>query len=183
MVAALLCTGARAGEVLKLRHRDICQTKDGVWYVDFKHQPTDVHPTLLKGAQAGERKTPLHPLLVTPLCRDYLQRKREGYVINMSTDTSSWTMWFRRSVLIPLGIYERKRTGLHSFRNTAIDLWREAGLRGEVRKALVAHANTDVHDRVYGEGLKNMPSVLYKELMKVDLKEYLERSDKRIVRR
>ena len=83
-------------------------------------------------------------------------------------------MWFRRSVLIPLDIYERKRTGLHSFRNTAIDLWREAGLSGEVRKALVAHANTDVHDRVYGEGLKNMPDVLYKEMIKVDLKEYLE---------
>ena len=63
---------------------------------------------------------------------------------------------------------------VNSLRNTAIDLWREAGLSGEVLKALVAHANTDVHDRVYGEGLKNMPDVLYKEMSKVSLKSYIE---------
>ena len=38
----------------------------------------------------------------------------------------------------------------------------------------MAHANTDVQDRVYGEGLKNMPDVLFKELSKVNLKNYLE---------
>lgn len=98
-----------------------------------------IYITLLKGAQAGERRTPLHPALLTTKFLEYLQQKNEGYVIDLSTDIGS----------------------LH---NTAIDLWREAGLNGEVRKALVAHANTDVQDRVYGEGLKNMPDVLFKEL-------------------
>ena len=36
---ALLCTGARAAEVMKLRHTDLCQTEDGVWFFDFKHEP------------------------------------------------------------------------------------------------------------------------------------------------
>ena len=174
VVEALLCTGARAAEIIKLRHSDIAQTEAGIWYLDFKHQPTDAYPTSLKGAQAGERKTPLHAALLASGYEPYLQRRSKGYVIEMSTDTSAWSLWFKGAVLIPLGLYERKRTGLHSLRNTAIDLWREAGLSGEVRKALVAHANTDVQDRIYGEGLKNMPDVLYKELSKVNLKNYIE---------
>lgn len=169
VIEALLCTGARAAEVIKLRHTDLCQTEDGIWYLDFKHQPTHQFPTALKGAQAGERRTPLHPLLIERDYMDYLQRRSEGYVIGMSTDTSAWSIWFKDAVLRPLGIYERKRTGLHSIRNTSIDLWREAGLTGEVRKALVAHANTDVQDKVYGKGLQNMPDVLHKELAKVCL--------------
>ena len=75
VVRALLCTGARAAEVLKLRHSDIAQTEVDVWYLDFKHQPTDVYPTLLKGAQAGEHRTPLHPALLTTKFLEYLQQK------------------------------------------------------------------------------------------------------------
>lgn len=104
----------------------------------------------------------------------FLKRRSEGYVVDMSTDTSAWSAWFKKYVLVPLGIYEAHRTGLHSLRNTAIDLWREAGLSGEIRKALVAHANTDVQDQIYGEGLRNMPGVLYKELKKVNYSNHLE---------
>jgi len=72
-------------------------------------------------------------------------------------------------VLKKVDAYEKGKTGLHSLRNTAIDLWRECGIDKEFRRAFVAHASKDVQDRVYGEGLKNMPSVMGKELKKLDL--------------
>ena len=72
-------------------------------------------------------------------------------------------------MLEKVGAYEPRETGLHSLRNTAIDLWREAGIDHEFRRAFVAHASKDVQDKVYGEGLKNMPSVMAKELSKLDL--------------
>ena len=43
VVRALLCTGARAAELLKLRHSDIAQTEADVWYLNFKYQLTDVY--------------------------------------------------------------------------------------------------------------------------------------------
>ena len=58
---------------------------------------------------------------------------------------------------------------MHSLRNTAIDLWREAGIDAEFSRAFVAHAAKDVQDRVYGSGLKNMPDILAKEINKLDL--------------
>lgn len=166
---ALLCTGARSGEILKLRTTDIQQSETGVWYFAFKHEPTSKYPTSLKGAQDSERKTPLHPLLIERGYLKYIKRKPEGYIINHSVDTSAWTGWFKKSVLVPTDIYCKGSTGLHSLRNSAIDIWREAGVPAEIRRALVAHAAADVQDKIYGEGLRNMPDVLFKEIKKVDL--------------
>ena len=45
---------------------------------------------------------------------------------------------------------------------------RDARLPEDVRRALTAHSSRDVQDRVYGEGLQFMSSVLLKELSKVD---------------
>ena len=169
LIDALICTGARAAEVLKLRSTDVKQTEEGIWYFNFKHQPNDKYPTFLKGAHDGERKTPLHPLLIERGYLDYIKRNPEGYIIDRCLETSAWTNWFRKYVLVESGIYEQGKTGLHSLRNTAIDLWREAGISAEIRRALVAHAAQDVQDKVYGDGLKNMPNVLYQELQKADL--------------
>ena len=169
VIDALICTGARAGEIIKLRTTDIKKTEDGIWYFDFKHDPIGEYPTTLKGAQQGERKTPLHPLLIERGYLDYVQRKADGYIINLSTDTSAWSIWFKKYVLEPTDIYEENSTGLHSIRNSSIDIWRASGVSAEVRRALVAHAAQDVQDKIYGEGLQNMPEVLLKELKKVDL--------------
>jgi hypothetical protein len=38
----------------------------------------------------------------------------------------------------------------------------------EVRRAMTAHSSRDVQDRVYGSGLQNMESVLFKEICQVD---------------
>ncbi|QNI54927.1 phage integrase family protein [Synechococcus sp. BIOS-E4-1] len=169
VIDALICTGARANEIVKLRTDDIKQSDSSVWFFDFKHEPQAQYPTSLKGAQASERRTPLHTFLIQQGYLTYLKRKPEGYVIELSKDTTAWSKWFKERVLEKLGIWEKHITGLHSLRNTAIDMWREEGVSAEVRRALVAHAAKDVQDRVYGEGVKNMPDVLFEELKTVDL--------------
>lgn len=170
VVSALLCTGGRSAEIICLRTGDIKRTKSGVYYIDFAHRPQDEFPTSLKGGDAGERKTPLHPRLIKQGHFKAIKKKGSGYLMSeYTTGTSSWTGWYRDQVLKPLGIYEQGTTGLHSLRNTAIDLWREAGIDAEFRRAFVAHASKDVQDKIYGLGLKNMPDILSKEMEKLDL--------------
>jgi len=169
VVNALLCTGGRSAEIYCLRQGDIKRTEAGIYYFDFKHDPQGRYPTSLKGGKVSERKTPLHHRLIE---RDYLKQfltGSGGYISTYTKGGSAWTNWFKRMLLRPLGIYVKGETGLHSLRNTAIDLWRESGVDMECRRAFVAHASKDVQDRVYGEGLKNMPDVLNKEMKKVDL--------------
>ena len=169
VIDALLCTGARSAEVVCLRHGDIKRTKEHIYYFDFTHDPQGTYPTSLKGGAETERKTPLHQRLID---KDYLGQihsNADGYITTYSKLTSGWTEWFREQLLKPMGIYTKGETGLHSLRNTAIDLWREAGVDQEFRRSFVAHAAVDVQDKVYGAGLKNMPEVLAKEMAKVDL--------------
>ena len=169
VIDALLCTGARSAEVVCLRHGDVKRTKAHVYYFDFTYDPQGTYPTSLKGGAETERKTPLHQRLID---KDYLGQihsNADGYITTYSKLTSGWTEWFREQLLKPLGIYTKGETGLHSLRNTAIDLWREAGVDQEFRRAFVAHAAVDVQDKVYGAGLKNMPDVLAKEMTKIDL--------------
>ncbi len=166
---ALLCSGGRSAEIVCLRHSDIRKTKAGVYFFHFKHDPQGKHPTSLKGGADTERMTPLHQRLIDRGFVKQLVNNSEGYITPYSTLTSGWTHWFSDQLLKPLGIYVKGETGLHSLRNTAIDLWREAGVDQEFRRAFVAHAAVDVQDKVYGQGLKNMPDVLNKEMKKVDL--------------
>ena len=169
VVDALLCTGGRSAEIVCLRQTDIKKTKAGIYYFDFAHDPQGEFPTSLKGGKDTERKTPLHQRLVD---RDYLKQilnGSDGYITTYTKLTSGWTGWFKEQLLQPLDIYEKGETGLHSLRNTAIDLWRECGVDQEFRRAFVAHAAQDVQDKIYGTGLKNMPDVMAKEMQKVDL--------------
>lgn len=166
---ALIATGARASEIICLRYRDIGVTDAGIRYIHFKHEPLDKYPTKLKAYQEGERMIPMHSILIKDKYQELLNEGSEGYIVNHSTTPSSWSGWFKNQILEPLGIYEHKSTSLHSIRNTSIDLWREAAMSAEFRRAFVAHAAKDVQDKKYGAGLKMMPDVLANELAKVDL--------------
>ena len=152
-----------------LRKGDIKTEKKGLYYVDFKHEPTDTYPTTLKGGKTSERKMPWHPLLLQQEYVEWIKQRGDGYLIDLRRTNSVWTTWFSNCVLTKVGAYEPRETGLHSLRNTAFDLRRECGIDLEFRRAFVAHASKDVQDRVYGEGLKNMPAVLAEELKKLDL--------------
>lgn len=165
---SLLCTGARQGEIIHLRRGDIKTTDSGVVYFEFTHEPTAEYPTKLKSGSTGERLMPWHKLLIENRYLDYIREQSEGYIIRRSKANYTWTTWFK-NILIKLGIYTKGETGLHSLRNSAIDMWREAGISAEFRRAFVAHASKDVQDKVYGKGLKRMPDVLAKELLKLDL--------------
>ena len=162
----LLMTGARLSDVMYLRHSDVKQSDKGVWYFDMVDCPQDQYPRTLKGGEGDERHTPLHPLLIERGFLDCLSPKKQGYIFQ-SRDNGLMSAWFQR-ILIRLGIYEKQVTGLHSLRGNAIDAWRDARLPEDVRRALTAHSSRDVQDKSYGEGLRFMPDVLFKELSKVD---------------
>ena len=90
-------------------------------------------------------------------------------MIRYQRTRSSWSGWFKKQMIERLGTHEYRSQALHSLRNASIDLWREAGVAAEFRRAFVAHAAKDVQDKIYGSGLKMMPDVLAKEMNKVDL--------------
>ena len=162
----LLMTGARAGDILFLRHSDVAKTKDGVWYFKMLDRPMDEYPRTLKGAETDERFTPMHPILIERGFLDLVDPSKDGYIFE-NRNNDSISAWFKR-ILQGLGIWERKVTVLHSLRGTAIDAWREARVPEDVRRALTAHSSRDVQERIYGDGLCFMPDILYKELSKVD---------------
>ena len=167
IVKTLLVTGARSSDISQLRHTDIKQTSGGIWYLDLVDEPDVEYPHPLKGGASDERTTPLHPWLINQGFLDMVNSGAEGYLFG-DEDNSKLSSWFKR-ILIRLGIYERKLTVLHSLRGTWIDLMREARLPQDVRRAVTGHSSRDVQDRTYGEGLEQMPDVLHKEIIKIDL--------------
>tara|TARA_B100000674_G_C37958494_1_gene970849 strand:+ start:992 stop:1696 length:705 start_codon:yes stop_codon:yes gene_type:complete len=162
----LLMTGARMGDIIYLRHRDIQQTKKGTWFFNMVDEPKDEYPRTLKGGSEDERMTPVHPLLVKRGILELVEAGKQGYVFE-NRSNESLSAWFKR-LLQKTEIYEFRRTGLHSLRGTAIDAWRAARLPEDVRRALTGHSSKDVQDRTYGEGLQQMPDILHAELSKVD---------------
>ena len=162
----LLMTGARMGDIIFLRHRDIQQTKKGTWFFNMVDEPQDEYPRTLKGGSEDERMTPLHPLLIEREVLQMVEADKQGYVFE-NRSNESLSAWFKR-LLQKTEIYEYRRTGLHSLRATAIDAWRAARLPEDVRRALTGHSSKDVQDRKYGKGLQRMPDILNKELSKVD---------------
>ena len=162
----LLMTGARMGDIIFLRHRDIQQTKKGTWFFNMVDEPQDEYPRTLKGGSEDERMTPLHPLLIEREVLQMVEADKQGYVFE-NRSNESLSAWFKR-LLQKTDIYEYRRTGLHSLRATAIDAWRAARLPEDVRRALTGHSSKDVQDRKYGKGLQRMPDILNKELSKVD---------------
>ena len=110
-----------------------------------QHDPLNKYPTKLTSGKTGERQMPWHKLLQQNNYRDYIQGiEYDGYIIQRSRIASMWTRWFKDDVLEKLGIYTKRVTALHSIRNTTIDLWREAGIDQEHRRAFLAHASKDI---------------------------------------
>lgn len=164
---ALLVTGARSSDISQLRHRDIKQTTNGIWYLDLVDEPNAKYPHPLKGGATDERSTPLHPWLIDKGFLDLVNGDTDGYIFP-GEDNTKLSSWFKR-LLMKLGFYEPRLTVLHSLRGTWIDLMREARLPQDVRRAVTGHSSRDVQDAVYGEGLQRIPEILFEEIKKVDL--------------
>lgn len=164
----LLCTGCRLNDALQLRSFDLRQTDTGIWYFNWKHEPTSVLPMLLKSKSRNNRQTPLHQRLIDEGILDLDRSKPRRLLADNMPTKSSYSAWFKL-ILQKQGIWESRRTGLHSIRGTAKDLQREAGIPAEIRMALTAHTSRDAGESMYGDGLQQQPKVLYEQLKKLDL--------------
>ena len=162
-----LTTGCRIREFLQLRTFDLQQTEAGVWFFDWKHEPLAELPILLKSKDKNNRQCPVHPRLIAEGLLD-LPRDKTGRLFPKARSATSTAHWFA-DVLQKLKLYQMRKKSMHSFRNCAKDLWREAGIPMDVRSALTGHTISAVGESEYGVGLAQMPDALYKEVVKVDL--------------
>ena len=163
----LLATGCRLSEATQIRTTDLKQTDSGVWFIDWKHEPTAPLPMLLKTKAKNNRCCPMHPLLMRIGLPNH-QGETDTRVFPNAPASTAFSQWFKDK-LIKLGIYEKKKTVLHSIRGSARDLWREAGVPQDYRNAMTGHQSKEVGERHYGQGLAAMPDVVNKELIKVNL--------------
>ena len=122
---------------------------------------------LLKTKAKNNRQCPIHPRLIEEGFLD-LPRTKAGLLLpGPVLAKSTWTKWFQK-VLVSVDVYEMRKTGLHSLRGTAKDLWRASDISLDYRNALTGHSSRDVGESAYGLGLRMMPDVLANEMNKVD---------------
>lgn len=152
-----LYTGARINELASLQLRDVTQSDDQ-------------HVLLLsrEGRKTGKneysrRTVPVHPRLVhcgfldyvttlraegqTELFSDVRGAARDGKGKYPSRDFTA----YRRSC----GVGEsegRSSKVFHSFRSSLVSSLQRAGVPAEIRREIVGHAASDVHERVYSQG-------------------------------
>lgn len=162
----LLATGCRLSEAVQLRTTDLKQSEAGLWFIDWKHEPTAQLPMLLKTKAKNNRCCPMHKLLVEAGLPRH-QSEEAARVFPDAPTTTAFSQWFKKK-LVGLGMWEKKKTVLHSIRGSARDLWREAGIPQDYRNALTGHASREVGESYYGQGLSQMPDAVYKQLAKVD---------------
>ena len=164
----LLCQGCRLSEALQLRTQDIKQTDSGIWFINWQHEPTAQFPMLLKTKAKNNRQCPIHPRLIQEGFLEIPRRKKGRLFADASQDSTVYSQWFK-SRLLKLGIWEKKKTVLHSLRGTARDLQREAGVPQDFRNAVTGHQSREVGESSYGLGLAMMPDKVFEQLKRVDL--------------
>lgn len=84
----LLTTGCRINECLQLRTFDLKQTKVGVWFFDWRHEPTAALPMLLKSKDKNNRQCPMHERLIKEGVLDLL-KERDRRLFPNARHTSS----------------------------------------------------------------------------------------------
>ena len=163
----LLTTGCRINECLQLRTFDLKQTKKGVWFFDWKHEPTAPLPMLLKSKDKNNRQCPMHERLIKEGVLDLL-KKRDGRLFPNARHASSTAHWMATR-LQEIDIYQKRKKTLHSFRNAFKDICRETGIPVDVRQAFTGHTSAELGEREYGIGLAKMPDKLHEYMSRIDL--------------
>ena len=124
---------------------------------------------LLKSKTKNNRMTPLHPLLMS---KGIVELKTGTQQRLLGAENIGATCKYSQrfaQLLKDVGIYEKKKTVLHSLRGTAKDHWRRSGISEDVRLALTGHTSRNVGESSYGKGLQSMPDVTFPMLKRVDL--------------
>lgn len=163
-----LMTGCRAAEAVQLRTTDIKQTENGCWYIDWRHEPLAEYPMLLKTKDSNNRKMLVHQRLIDEGFLDLDRTHRGRLFTDVSQTITTHSTHFKRK-LLRLGIWEERKTVLHSFRNSAKDMWRQAGIPLDVRNSFTGHAAAGAGERSYGAGLGQMPDKLNEYIQTVDV--------------
>ena len=111
---------------------------------------------------------PIHQILIE---KGLLQidRSRQGRLFKDATQNMTTHSQRFKEILVSLNLWEKKKTVLHSFRNSAKDMWRERGIPLDVRNAFTGHASVGAGERSYGVGLSQMPDKLNEYLQQVDV--------------
>ena len=164
-----LYSGMRLEEIAQLDVRDVRQV-DGTWVFDVNASENKN----LKTPQS-RRYVPIHPILRSigvleyctaiksgPLWPD-LPRSRDGF---HSSRFSKWFGRYKRHI----GIVSQKRT-FHSFRHTAINCLKQAGVQEALIKELVGHANGSITMARYGKRLSanHMLTIVERLQYQIDL--------------
>jgi len=163
-------TGARIEELAQLRREDI-RTVNGVLCFDIVHRPKDELQTFLKGKRLSERQVPIHPWVQAEGFMKFCE-EREGRLflgsgqIRNATVGPSASRWFRRQTQ-SLGIWVERKKVFHSFRGTFKDNCRKARIDDEVHHAWTGHVPKNEGDKKYGIGLRKMPEITVKEMLRL----------------
>ena len=84
LIYTLLCTVCRLNTALQLRTTDLKRTKGGVWYFDWRHEPTATLPVLLKSKSKNNRQTPLHQRLIDEGMLNWREKSHHVYWVKIS---------------------------------------------------------------------------------------------------
>ena len=149
----LLHTGARREEIAGLPPSEV-KEKDGIWYFNIKF---DAEKGRRLKNKASVRTVPVHSYLIAAGFLAYAEtmQKSGAKVLfpNLGTDGrptagDSVGKWHKRVIDKYVKVNGRK-LALHSYRSTVISKLHEAGVKGEVVRALVGHEGVDVHEKTY----------------------------------
>jgi integrase len=148
-----LFTGARLEELCQLMHTDIYEDEDQVWVIDIN----DIDGKHLK-TKAATRKIPLHPQLIDLGFLVYLNDVKANFkseklifpyltANKYSMLSSGPSKWFAR-FLQKIGIESSKKV-FHSFRSTANNALKTAGIEEEIRCQMIGHQYLSTNSNNY----------------------------------
>lgn len=147
-------TGARVGEMVQLRKRDVI-LEGGVW-------------TLVITPDAGTVKTgkvrriPLHPQLVEMGFPEFAARARGEYLFSASRPDHRGGPRNRLREWVRSIITDTRVQPNHGWRHRFITKAREAGVDQEKRRMITGHSGEGTDELVYGD-----PAGLYREICKI----------------
>jgi integrase len=148
ITSLLAHTGARLEEMGQLRKSDVV-TIDCIPCLRI----TDEAGSLKNSA--SERLVPIHSALIRKGFLKYVDGRPDGHLWSNELKATKRTgqpvsKWFARQ-LTKLGIPDRAKKGLHSFRHTVRDQLLRAKVDPVVRREILGHAHEDIEDKVYGD--------------------------------
>ena len=166
-----LHTGARISELTQLLLTDIKQV-DGIWTIDINEEVDEKRRTSRASAKqekssdplgkslknsASVRKIPLHPTLIKIGFLDYVELVKPyrgdlfPYLNADAFGSKSGRPSERFGKYLDRLKITSKNKVFHSFRSTANDLLKQAGVPEETRCQFVGHEHNTVNSRVYSQ--------------------------------